>query len=214
MISRHICRQWFSVSTWLPVRQVCYRSTWEEPVLKQLWMEKASFNQLYKRFWINSLNFSLSVYEVPLSRGNVFLHSSPRILQSLPVLWYDWHAQPSIPNSPMQGLDCPSPRASSLYNPDILVNCHLFTFALLAAAPGSLSPLAFPLLPPPMAQSCVHSDIWVSLYFMLAVSRYWKTLSFLFLLPCLPQPSWTLTLWNHKTFYKKSFISCLSHNAL
>lgn len=59
---------------------------------------------------------------------------------SLPVRKYGWHTLSSTPNSPAQGLGCPSSRGSSRYNPDILVT-HPFC---------NLCPLGFPFSPTPV----------------------------------------------------------------
>lgn len=46
---------------------------------------------------------------------------SVSLSQSLPVTGCGWHTLPSTLNSLAKGLGYPSPRGSSLYNPDILV---------------------------------------------------------------------------------------------
>lgn len=79
-----------------------------------------------------------------------WLLSSPRISWSLPITGFGWHYKPCTLNSLAQGLKCPSPRASSLYKPDILLSYTLClsvpSFGLLDAVLDSSVP-ANPLLP-------------------------------------------------------------------
>ena len=57
---------------------------------------------------------------------------------SFPTLYRIWLAYSALyPNSPAQGLSCPSPTESSLYSPAILVTHSFCTLGLLAAAAGS-----------------------------------------------------------------------------
>lgn len=165
-----------SVSTRLHARQMLHCSTWEEPVLNWLWGEKPSFNQLYERFWINSLNFSLCM-KCHLQEEMVFYIVLPASLS--PHLF---HGMAGIPNPLFQTLQC---RVWTALPPEVL-SCIVQTFWLTATSlllplgcctGFPLSP-SFPLLPPPMAQPCVLSDTGVPLYFMFAVSRYEPSASF------------------------------------
>lgn len=89
--------------------------------------------------------------EVPINISTqTWPPGSPRIPQSLPVLRYDWQTPPSTLNSTTQSLGYPSSRGFSVYNSDILVTQPFCTCGLLAAAPGSLSPLSLLPSPPPL----------------------------------------------------------------
>ena len=85
-------------------------------------------------------------YLFNISKQRTWLPSSPSIPESLPVRRYVWHSPLSTLNFPAQGLDCPSPRGFSLYNPDVLFTClvasllYLWPPGCCTWSPPSFSP--------------------------------------------------------------------------
>lgn len=85
-------------------------------------------------------------------QGWTCLPVSPSIPHCLPITGLGFHIPPLI--SPTRRLQCQSPRSTSLYNPEILLNLPIWTFGLLTAvAISSLSHLSSPFFLPTRASS-------------------------------------------------------------